>query len=195
MALTKRQKDFLEFLAGFLEKRGYSPSYEEIAEGMDLASLATVHKHILALEAKQYLKRGFNQSRSLEVSPKYYQEQRQHQNAPVSTEIPLLGRIAAGTPVGERIAHGMLVAAMATGMANWTGVFEGTTLALMEQVLQYKGVVRFGDTVHLRLTVAEKKETSKPDRGIVFFDAQVLNQDGQAVQEGRWTLMMRRAAG
>ena len=44
MALTKRQKEFLEFLAGFLEKRGYSPSYEEIAEGLDLASLATVHK-------------------------------------------------------------------------------------------------------------------------------------------------------
>jgi acyl dehydratase len=99
---------------------------------------------------------------------------------------------AARTPFGERIAHGMLVAAMATGMANWTGVFEGTTLALMEQVIQYKGVVKFGDTVHLRLTVAEKKETSKPDRGIVFFEAQVLNQDGLAVQEGRWTLMMQR---
>ena len=51
MALTKRQKEFLEFLAGFLEKKGYSPSYEEIAEGLDLASLATVHKHILALES------------------------------------------------------------------------------------------------------------------------------------------------
>lgn len=100
---------------------------------------------------------------------------------------------AAETPFGERIAHGMLVAAMATGMANWTGVFEGTTLALMEQVIQYKGPVRFGDTVHLQLTVAEKKETSKPDRGIVLFDTQVLNQEGQAVQSGRWTLMMRRA--
>jgi repressor LexA len=55
MALTKRQKEFLEFLAGFLEKRGYSPSYEEIAEGLDLASLATVHKHILALESKAYV--------------------------------------------------------------------------------------------------------------------------------------------
>jgi repressor LexA len=72
MALTKRQKEFLEFLAGFLEKRGYSPSYEEIAEGLNLASLATVHKHILALEGKHYLKRGFNQSRSLELAPKYY---------------------------------------------------------------------------------------------------------------------------
>src|SRR6059058_6034492 len=100
MALTKRQKEFLDFLAGFLEKRGYSPSYEEIAEGMSLASLATVHKHILALESKQYLKRGFNQSRSLEISPKYYSEQRQHRSATeLVMEIPLLGRIAAGSPV------------------------------------------------------------------------------------------------
>lgn len=97
MALTKRQKEFLEFLAGFLEKRGYSPSYEEIAEGLNLASLATVHKHILALEAKHYLKRGFNQSRSLELAPKYYEEMRQFR--PAAAEVPLLGRIAAGAPV------------------------------------------------------------------------------------------------
>src|ERR1700749_4401017 len=97
MALTKRQKEFLDFLSGFLEKKGYSPSYEEIAEGLSLASLATVHKHILALESKHYLTRGFNQSRSLELAPKFYDEQRQHK--PVSSEIPLLGRIAAGAPV------------------------------------------------------------------------------------------------
>jgi repressor LexA len=97
MALTKRQKEFLEFLAGFLEKRGYSPSYEEIAEGLNLASLATVHKHILALEGKHYLKRGFNQSRSLELAPKYYEEMRQFR--PPAAEVPLLGRIAAGAPV------------------------------------------------------------------------------------------------
>src|ERR1700681_2129127 len=99
MALTKRQKEFLEFLAGCLEKRGYSPSYEEIAEGLDLASLAPVHKHILALESKAYVKRGFNQSRSLEVAPKYYEEQRQHQQTTPRLEVPLLGRIAAGQPV------------------------------------------------------------------------------------------------
>jgi acyl dehydratase len=86
----------------------------------------------------------------------------------------------------------MLVAAMATGMANWTGVFEGTTIALMEQVIQYKGTVKFGDTVHLELKVAEKKETSKTDRGVVGFDTIVCNQDGKAVIEGRWTLMMKR---
>ena len=98
-----------------------------------------------------------------------------------------------GSPFGGRIAHGMLIAAMATGMANWTGVFEGTTLALMEQVIRYRGAVKFGDTVHLELKVAEKKPTSKPDRGVVVFDTAVLNQDGQAVVEGQWTLMMRRA--
>ena len=99
MALTKRQKEFLSFLAGFIETRGYSPSYEEIAEGLDLASLATVHKHILSLESKQYVTRGFNQSRSLEVSPKYYDEQRQHRQTPPPPEVRLLGRIAAGRPV------------------------------------------------------------------------------------------------
>src|ERR1051326_2285967 len=98
MALTRRQKEFLDFLAGFLEKHGYSPSYEEIADGLNLASLATVHKHIMALEAKQYLKRGFNQSRSLEIGARYYDEQRQHRGTSV-LELPLLGRIAAGAPV------------------------------------------------------------------------------------------------
>jgi len=98
MALTKRQKEFLDFLAGFLQKKGYSPSYEEIAEGLSLASLATVHKHILALESKHYLKRGFNQSRSLELAPKFYEEQRQFRPQP-AMEVPLLGRIAAGSPV------------------------------------------------------------------------------------------------
>ncbi len=96
------------------------------------------------------------------------------------------------TPFGERIAHGMLVASIATGLANRTGIFEGTTLALMEQVLRYTGPVRFGDTVHLELTVADKKETSKPDRGVVVFDTKVVNQKGETVIEGQWTLLMRR---
>ncbi len=96
MALTKRQKDVVEFIAKFVDENGYSPSYDEIARGLNLASLATVHKHIHALEAKNYLKRGFNQSRSLDIAPKYLQEQRL-QRGPV--EVPLLGRIAAGSPM------------------------------------------------------------------------------------------------
>jgi len=102
MALTKRQKQVLDFIAGFVEENGYCPSYEEIARGLDLASLATVHKHISVLESKSYLKRGFNQSRSLELAPKYLQEHRRQK--PVSLEVPLLGRIAAGSPV-EAVEH------------------------------------------------------------------------------------------
>lgn len=103
MALTRRQKDLLDFLASFIEKHGYSPSYEEIASGMKLTSLATVHKHIHSLETKGYLKRGFNQSRSLEIAPKYLDERRSYITGPVPVplglEVPLLGRIAAGSPV------------------------------------------------------------------------------------------------
>ncbi|GAB4370922.1 MAG: transcriptional repressor LexA [Bryobacter sp.] len=100
MALTRRQKDLLDFLASFIEDKGFSPSYEEIAAGMQLTSLATVHKHIQSLESKGYLKRGFNQSRSLEIAPKYLEERRNYNSVPSSPyEVPLLGRIAAGLPV------------------------------------------------------------------------------------------------
>jgi repressor LexA len=101
MALTRRQKDLLDYLSNFIETKGYSPSYEEIASGMELTSLATVHKHIQSLESKGYLKRGFNQSRSLEISPKYLDERRSYSSSPLppTLEVPLLGRIAAGVPV------------------------------------------------------------------------------------------------
>jgi repressor LexA len=97
MALTKRQKQVLDFIANFVDENGYCPSYDEIAKGLNLASLATVHKHISVLAGKNYLKRGFNQSRSLELSSKYVQEQRRAR--PSALEIPLAGRIAAGSPV------------------------------------------------------------------------------------------------
>ena len=97
MALTKRQKQVLDFIAGFVDENGYCPSFEEIARGLDLASLATVHKHISVLEDKSYLRRGYNQSRSLELTSKYVQEQRRPR--PQVTEIPLVGRIAAGQPM------------------------------------------------------------------------------------------------
>ena len=98
------------------------------------------------------------------------------------------------TPFGSRIAHGLLGLAIATGQANQLGVFEGTTIALMQQVVKYTGAVKFGDTIHLELKVAEKKESSKPDRGVVTFDATVLNQQGKSVIEGQWVLLMKRAS-
>jgi repressor LexA len=99
MALTPRQKEVLDFILRFSEQHGYSPSFEEIAGGVDLASLATVHKHVSALEQKGYLKRRFNESRSIEVAAEYKQAEKGRLHSTAPGEIPLRGRIAAGAPV------------------------------------------------------------------------------------------------
>src|SRR5581483_4837202 len=101
MALTPRQKQVLDFIADYIDDNHYNPSYEEIARGLSLASLATVHKHVQALEQRKYLRRTFNHSRSLEVSAHYQEQRRRERSAPAhhAPEIPLAGRIAAGSPV------------------------------------------------------------------------------------------------
>src|SRR5260370_39586132 len=70
-----------------------------MADGLNLASLAHDHKHLQALESRNYLRRLFNQGRSIEVSPKYVQERRKSRQVARATEVPLAGRIAAGAPV------------------------------------------------------------------------------------------------
>lgn len=97
MALTRRQKQVLDFIGGFISDNGYCPSFEEIAKGLQLASLATVHKHISVLESKNYLRRGFNKSRSLELTSKFVVEPKRPKSAVL--EIPMRGQIAAGSPV------------------------------------------------------------------------------------------------
>ena len=98
MALTPRQKEVLDFLVSFTARNGYSPSFEEIASELKLASLATVHKHITSLEQKGYLRRRFNESRSIEVTEEYIQSESERLSAmaPRALAIPLRGRIAAG---------------------------------------------------------------------------------------------------
>ena len=98
MALTKRQKEVLNYLVGFINKNGYSPSFEEIAHALKLTSLATVHKHLSTLEKKGFIRRGYNQSRSIEVTqlPKQVREEILDRHV---IELPLAGRIAAGRPL------------------------------------------------------------------------------------------------
>ena len=98
MALTKRQKEVLDYLVGFINKRGYSPSFEEIGKALKLTSLATVHKHIATLERKGFIRRGYNQSRSIEVQqlPKPVRQEVMERQV---HELPLVGRIAAGRPL------------------------------------------------------------------------------------------------
>lgn len=96
------------------------------------------------------------------------------------------------TPFKTRIAHGMLIMSVATGLANQLGIFEGTSLALLSMTIKYTGAVLFGDTVRLVLKVAEKKESSKPDKGVVTFDCAVLNQKDEKVVETQWVVMLKR---
>lgn len=126
MALTRRQKQVLDFLVKFINRQGYSPSFEEIGKSLRLSSLATVHKHLETLERKGFIQRGRNQSRSIEVvaipssvpftktaarlrvSRKAAPRELPPAESPGGAapaalfgnmEFPLLGRIAAGRPV------------------------------------------------------------------------------------------------
>jgi repressor LexA len=98
MAITRRQREVYDFISEFVQKQGYSPSFEEIGEGLGLSSLATVHKHISNLEKKGLLTRDYNRSRSIDLLPP---KGRLKQAMSVNTTmvLPLLGRIAAGQPI------------------------------------------------------------------------------------------------
>lgn len=98
---------------------------------------------------------------------------------------------AAKTPFKQRIAHGMLSASISTGLGQTLGIFEGTTLALMEQTFKYKGPVFFGDTIRLRLTVESVKPSSKGGKGVVVFASDVVKQDDTVVVGGSWTVLFR----
>lgn len=98
MAITKRQRQVYDYISRFVSEKGYSPSFEEIGEGMGLSSLATVHKHISNLEKKGLLTRDYNRSRSIDLLPP---KGRLKQSMAVNTGVvlPLMGRIAAGQPI------------------------------------------------------------------------------------------------
>ena len=96
-------------------------------------------------------------------------------------------------PFKGRIAHGMLLASIATGQANQLGIFEGSSIAVLSITLKFTGAVRFGDTVHTVLTCKEKKESSKPDRGTATFDIKMLNQRNETVMESQWVVLLKRA--
>lgn len=91
MALTKRQREILDFVEEFIENTGYSPSFEEIAKFFGYRSLATVHEHLSNLERKGYIRKNYNESRSVEPVA--------GGDRGSADRLPLLGRVAAGEPI------------------------------------------------------------------------------------------------
>src|SRR5919197_3822308 len=98
MAITKRQREIYDFIAVFVQRNNYTPSFQEIGDGLGLSSLATVHKHITNLEKKGLLSRDYNRSRSIDLLPP---KGKFKQAMAVNTGLvlPLVGRIAAGQPI------------------------------------------------------------------------------------------------
>jgi len=91
--LTKRQKQILDFITGFIEENRYAPTYQEIGEYFDLSSPATIHQHVKALEDKGYLKSEYNAKRSLEIL------EVMDESRSIAYELPLVGLITAGEPI------------------------------------------------------------------------------------------------
>ena len=91
MPLTKRQKEILDHIGDFIDEWGYAPSFEEIAEHFGYSSLATVHEHLSNLERKGYIRKSYNESRSIELVG--------IDKSIPAIELPLLGAVAAGMPI------------------------------------------------------------------------------------------------
>ncbi|MFP5510630.1 MAG: MaoC family dehydratase [Alphaproteobacteria bacterium] len=103
---------------------------------------------------------------------------------------------AAGSAFGQRIAHGLLVVSVMSGLTTrmlMNSFLEPSLLGLLDMQCRFPKPTFIGDTIRVRVTVAEKRETSKPERGILSFRREAINQRGEVVVEGVWKLLVRRA--
>lgn len=98
---------------------------------------------------------------------------------------------AAGSSFGQRIAHGMLVASIATGLAAREGFIEGTVLAFRELSWKFSLPVFIGDTIHMAAEVVELKRMARLGGGLVVIKASIVNQADEVVQRGEWRLLMK----
>jgi acyl dehydratase len=102
---------------------------------------------------------------------------------------------ASGTPYGQRIAHGLLVLSVMSGLTTRMLLnqhLEPSLLGLLDIQCRFPKPTFIGDTLRARVEIIQKTETSKGDRGVVAFGRQAINQRGEVVVEGIWKLLVRR---
>lgn len=98
---------------------------------------------------------------------------------------------AAESVFGQRVAHGLLVLSIASGLAVQSGFMEGTIMAFREiNNWKFSKPVFIGDTVHVELEVTDLKPLPRLGGGAVTLKLNVLNQDGERVHAGTWTALM-----
>ena len=111
VTLYKKQKQILDFISQYIQLNGYSPTLQEIADSMNLSSLATVHEHLQALERKNIIKRYDGAVRGIEIIDNSV-------NANLTAiELPLIGYIAAGEPI-EAIENSMATVMVSPDMVS-----------------------------------------------------------------------------
>ena len=93
-------------------------------------------------------------------------------------------------PMRQRVAHGMLTLSYAVGQLYQLGFMERTVLAFRGLEMKFSLPVFIGDTIHVRLTVKEKKEMKRLGGGNVIAEIKILNQDGKTVQSGTMELLL-----
>lgn len=96
-----------------------------------------------------------------------------------------------GTPIGQRVAHGLLVLSITSGLAMRTGILEGTVIYFRE-INDWKFIktVFIGDTIHVDMEVVETKAIRRIGGGSVGIALEVKNQQNEVVMKGNWTVLV-----
>ena len=171
---TPRQKQILDFVTRSIDRRGFAPSIQEICDHFDLASTATVHKHLKNLAARGLLNRESHRSRALEVPSA--------SGAGEAVEIPLLGRVAAGIPI-EAIANPDTISIP----ADWLGRGERYALRVKGDSM-IEAHIENGDVV-----VVERKDTARDGDTVIALvdDAEATLKVYRSQADGRIRLEPR----
>ena len=97
--LTKKQKELLDYIKIVNKEHGISPSYEEMKNKLSLKSKSGIHRIISALEERGFIKKLANKARAIEIVTSEKNYTSKNENIAKVVEIPLYGKIAAGTPI------------------------------------------------------------------------------------------------
>jgi len=96
VTLYNRQRQILDFISQYIQRTGYSPTLQEIAQALGVSSLATVHEHLGAMSKKGVIKRYEGSVRGIEILDKQAADRT---SSPANLDLPILGFIAAGQPI------------------------------------------------------------------------------------------------
>ncbi|MER3426207.1 MAG: acyl dehydratase [Thermoleophilia bacterium] len=95
------------------------------------------------------------------------------------------------TVFGTRVAHGLCVLSIASGL--WFTMPRLATIAFMGlEDWRFSDAVKFGDTIHITRKLVEKREHKRPNMGFLIFEVSVYNQDNKVVQKGKWVILVQR---